>query len=134
MAGNDRSLAADDGSRWFFAQVFALARISRLWPDFVVSGDPGKAIWDRAGGSRVDLPGAISVHQAPNVSGRTCISRGASLQFHQSGIGCGFIRFPHDNSVCANIAGREVDFRISMLCKVGSMAIVAQNLVIFQKI
>ena len=54
MAGDDRGIAADDRSQRYFALVFALARSGRLWTDFMVASDPGKAVWDCAGGSRTD--------------------------------------------------------------------------------
>jgi len=49
--------------------VFALAGFGRIWTDFMVAGDPGKAVWDRAGGSRSDQPGALSIDPASDVSG-----------------------------------------------------------------
>ena len=48
--------------------VFALARFVRLWTDFMVVGDFGKAVRDRAGRSRYYQPGTLSFNTTSDVS------------------------------------------------------------------
>ena len=69
MARDGRCAVADRCPQRFFALVFALAGSGRIWTDFMVAGDSGKAIRDCAGGSRDHQPWTLSINPASDVSG-----------------------------------------------------------------